>query len=214
MKSALEFFKKIKELKNIQRQGILYYGVKDADSTTDHIFRLAVMVWFFGEGRKINLAKAFKLALVHDLCKVYTGDITPYESLIPHGKKEKYKLAWRWRRLSLQDKKKRHEEKYKKEYKAMKRLIAKFPLKLKTDMMDAWFDYQKVESQEAKFVSQLGRVENLLESLECFEKNHKFPTQPWWEDADEVVHDKEILNLMEEISQRELKISSLSIRRA
>lgn len=205
MGKALSFFKTVGELKNIKRQGILYYGVKDADSTTDHIFRLAVMVWFFGEGRRINLAKAFKLALVHDLCKVYTGDITPYEGLIPKNNKNKYKLAWRWRRLSLQEKKKRHEKKYKKEYKAMQRLVAKLPLKLKTSMMKVWLDYQKVESPEAKFVSQLGRVENLLESLECWEKDKRFPTLPWWEDADEVVYDKELLDLMEEISKAEVK---------
>lgn len=210
MGNTLSFLKKIGELKNIQRQGLLYYGVKDADSTTDHVFRLAVMVWFFGEGRKINLARAFKLALVHDLCKVYTGDITPYEGLIPKSKKDKYKLAWRWRRLSLQEKKKRHKEKYEKECKAMKRLVVGLPLKLKTRMLDVWFDYQKVESPEAKFVTQLGRVENLLESLECWEKDKRFPTLPWWEDADEVVYDKELLDLMEEISIAEIKQSGRS----
>ena len=80
MYSFLQFLKTIRQLKDIKRQGILYYGVKekDVDSAVDHSFRLAVMIWLLGQGKKMNLAKAMKLALVHDLCKVYTGDITPY----------------------------------------------------------------------------------------------------------------------------------------
>lgn len=207
MKNALSFFKTIGILKNIQRQGLLYYGVKNADSMTDHMFRLAAMVWFFGEGKNLNLAKAFKLALVHDFCKVYTGDITPYEGLIPNSNKDKYKIAWRWRRLSLVEKQKAYKKKYKKEYRAIKKLVARLPLKIRTSIISIWLDFQKVGSPEAKFVSQLDRVENLLESLECWEKDKRFPTLPWWEDADEVVYDKELLDLMEEISAAEVKKS-------
>lgn len=205
MKKLLNFLKTIGELKNIQRRGLTFYGVKDADSATDHTFRLALMVWIFGQKRKLDLAKAFKLALVHDLCKVYTGDITPYDGLFSKGKqKNHYGLAWRWRRLSLKEKEKRYKEKFQKERRAMQRLIVKLPSYVQSDMADIWLDYQNVKSQEAKFVSQLDRIENLIEALECWEKNKKFPTLPWWEHADEVVHDTDLLDLMEEISRAEL----------
>ncbi len=208
MKSTLEFFKKIGKLKNIQRKGILFYGVKEADSTADHVFRFAVMAWILGQNRKLDLAKVLKLVLVHDLCKVYTGDITPYDGLFPKSKtkKDQYKFAWRWRRLSLKEKQKRYGEKVSKEQKALHRLIAKLPKYVQNDMMRVWMDYQRVESPEAQFVVQIGRIENLIESLENFEKNRKFPTLPWWEDADEVVHDKELLELMEEISKAEIRL--------
>ena len=143
---------------------------------------------------------------MHDLCKVYTGDITPYEGLFPkkHTKNNKYDFAWRWRRLSLQEKQTRHREKFRKEQKAIKKLIAKLPLRIRHEIMGIWLDYQKVGSPEAKFVAQVDRVENLLEALECWEKDRKFPTLPWWEHADEVIHDKELLELCEEISKAEL----------
>lgn len=205
MKELLDFLKKIGELKNIQRKGLSFYGVKDADSATDHTFRLALMIWVFGQRRKLDLTKAFKLALVHDLCKVYTGDITPYDGLFSNGKrKNRYGLAWRWRRLSLKEKEKRHKEKFQKEHKAMLKLLLKLPTHIQSDVMNAWLDYQNVKSPEAQFVSQVDRVENLLEALESFERNKKIPTQPWWEHADEVVSDKELLDLMEEISKAEL----------
>lgn len=213
MKELLVFLKTTGELKNIQRKGITFYGVKDADSAADHTFRLALMVWVFGQKRKLDLARAFKLALVHDLCKVYTGDITPYDGLFPKGKKNHYGLAWRWRRLSLKEKEKRHKEKFQKEYKAMQRLIAKLPSHVQSDMADIWLDYQYIKSPEAQFVFQVDRVENLLEAFESFEKNKKVPTHPWWEHADEAVHDTDLLAFMEEISKRELEISSMSKRR-
>lgn len=207
MKSALSFLQKAGELKHIQRQGVLYYGFKEADSATDHVSRLALMVWMFGKKRKLNIAKAFKLALVHDLCKVYTGDLTPYEGLLPKNGKNRFKRTWRWRRLSLKEKQKKYKEKFRKEKKALEKLTHKLPAEIRKDLMDAKLEYHKVESPEAKFVFQLDRIENLLEAFESWEKNKGFPTLPWWEHADEVVHDPELLELMEEISKAEIRQS-------
>lgn len=86
----------------------------------------------------------------------------------------------------------------------MKKLVANLPVRVKTEIMDIWLDYQKMGSPEAKFVFQLDRAENLLEALECWQKDKRFPTLPWWEHADQVVGDKEILSLMEEISMAEV----------
>ena len=204
MKKTLEFFKKIGELKNIQRRGVLFYGFKNADTATDHTFRLAIMAWVFGYGRNLDFAKLVKLALVHDICKVYTGDITPYEGLFPKNKKGGYRVAWRWRRLSLQEKQRRYKEKFRKELRALKKLTSKLPEDIRKDIIESWLDYQKLESHEAKFMEQLDRAENLLEALESWEQDKKFPTLPWWEHADEVIHDKALLDFLEEIEQEEI----------
>lgn len=207
MRSFFKFLKTIRGLRDIKRQGVLYYGVKekDVDSASDHTFRLVMMVWLLGQERKLNLAKAMKLALVHDLCKVYTGDITPYQGLFPR-EDTKHRLAWRWRRLSLKDKEKQHKAKLKKEKAAMQKLTYKLPREMRKSIMDTWTDYQNIESPEAKFVHQIDRTENLLEAFEHFEKNRNFPTQPWWEHADEEIHDKELLLLLEVISKEELSM--------
>jgi putative hydrolases of HD superfamily len=207
MKGLLDFLKVVRNLRDIKRQGVLYYGVKekDVDSASDHTFRLTLMIWLLGQGRKLNLAKAMKLALVHDLCKVYTGDITPYQGLFSEND-TKHRLAWRWRRLSLKEKQKRHKQKFKKEEAAIKKLAKKLSPEMRRSILDAWHEYQKMESAEAKFVLQVDRAENLLEAHEQFEKNHKFPTQPWWEHADETIGDTELLGLLEAISQKEVSM--------
>lgn len=207
MKNILNFLIEVGKLKNIERKGITFYGVKKPDRTTDHAFRMAMMVWLFGKGRKISLEKAFKMSLIHDLCKVYTGDITPYNGLLPKSKKERDEFVRRWRRLPLAEKEKRYTQKFKKEYNALKKLTLKLPQKLKKEIVDLWLEYQEGGSAEARFVSQVDISENLLEAFEWWKKNKKFPTQPWWEHAEEVIDDLTLLKFLKEIEKEEVRRS-------
>lgn len=205
MKNILKFLIEVGRLKDIQRKGITFYGVKNPDSATDHSFRMAMMIWLFGKEKKINIEKALKIALIHDICKVLTGDITPYDGLLPKNKKERDAFVRRWRRLSLNKKERRHIQKFKKEYSALKKLTSQLPPKIKEEIRKIWVDYHKNGSPEAKFVSQIDIAENLLEAFEWWKKNKKFPTQPWWEHADEVIDDLNLLKFLKEIEKEELK---------
>lgn len=204
MKSILNFLIEIGKLKRVKRKGISFYGVKTPDSATDHTYRIAIMVWILGKGKKINLEKALKIALIHDICKILTGDITPYDGLLPKNKKERDEFVRRWRRFPLNKKEKICVAKFKKEYSALKKLTVELPKKLKKEIKNIWLDYQKGGSSEAKFVLQLDMVENLLEALEWHKKNKKFPTKPWWEHADEVIDDSTLLKFLKEIEKEEL----------
>jgi putative hydrolase of HD superfamily len=105
-KIFFNFLLEIGKLKNIERRGITFYGVKNPETTNDHTFRTAMMAWIFGNRRKLNLEKLIKIALVHDLCKVYAGDITPYDGFLPRNKKERYKFVRKWPRLPKEQKEK------------------------------------------------------------------------------------------------------------
>lgn len=48
-------------------------------------------------------------------------------------------------------------------------------------------------------------VENLLEALEWYKKDKKFPTRPWWEHAKEVIDDPILLKFLKEIDREELR---------
>ncbi|MDI6602903.1 MAG: HD domain-containing protein [Patescibacteria group bacterium] len=205
MKNILKFLIDIGKLKSVLRKGITFYGVKNPDSAIDHSFRMAMMIWLFGKEKKINIEKSLKIALIHDMCKVLTGDITPYDGLLPKNKKERDKFVRRWRRLSLREKEKRHIQKFKKEYNALEKLISKLPSKIKAELKRLWLDYHRSESLEAKFVSQIDIVENLLEAFEWWGKNKKFPTQPWWEHAEEAIEEPLLLDFLKEIKKEELK---------
>jgi len=205
MKDILNFLIDTGKLKNVKRRGISFYGVKNPDSATDHAYRMAMMVWVLGKEKKINIERAFKIALIHDICKVITGDITPYDGLLPKDKKKKHKFVRNWRRLLLNEKGERHAKKLEKESKALEKLILKMPPKIKREIYGIWMDYQKGRSSEARFVYQLDMIENLLEALESYKKDKKFPTRPWWQHAEEVVDDPVLLEFLKEIGKEELK---------
>ncbi len=75
------------KLKRIKRQGWLDAGIPaaEAESVADHSFRTALLVAFVSEP-DINMAKALKMALVHDLGEADVGDLTP-RSKVPRKKK-------------------------------------------------------------------------------------------------------------------------------
>ena len=205
MDKILEFLTEIGKLNKIKRKGITFYGVRNPDSATDHSFRMALMVWIFAKEKNLNIEKALKIALIHDICKVYTGDITPYDGLLPRNKKEREKFVRKWRRLSQKEKEKRYIEKFKKEYKAILKLASKLPPRLKKEMVALWLDYAKAKSQESKFVYQIDATENLVEAFECWKKNKKFPTRPWWQHIDEIVDNPVLLKFLEAIEKKELE---------
>jgi len=205
MKDILNFLIEAGKLKKVKRKGITFYGVKKPDNATDHSFRIALMVWLFNKKKKLNIEKAIKMALIHDICKILAGDITPYDGLLPKSKKERDEFVKRWRRLPLKEKEKRYAQKFKKEFNALEKLTSKLPKKLKKEIINLWLDYTKAKSPESRFVHQLDVAENLLEAFEWWKKNKKFPTQPWWEHADEVIDDPILLKFLKEIEKEELK---------
>jgi len=205
MKDILKFFLEIGKLKNVERKGITFYGVKNPDSATDHTFRSAMMAWVFGRmNGDLNVEKVIKLTLIHDIYKIYLGDDTPYKGLLPRDKKERFKAASRWRRLRLMWKEKRYEKKYGKQYKVFNELFANLPQALKKEAVNLQKDYTKRLTPESKFIVQIDLLEDLLEALEQYKKNKKFPTRPWWEHADEVVDNPVLLKFLNEIEKEEL----------
>ena len=205
MKNILHFVINVGKLKNIYRKGITFYGVKNPETTNDHVFRTAIIALVLTPRKKLNLEKVLKIALIHDLCKVYAGDITPYDGFLPKDKKERYQFVRKWPRLLKREKEKWAAKKFEKEYSSLKKLISKLPKRLKKEILTLWTDYTKWKTPEGKFVYQLDMAENLVEALEHRKKNKKFPTQPWWEHADEVIDDPILLKFLKEIEKEELK---------
>ncbi len=200
MQDTLRFLMESHKLKDVKRQGILFYGVKKSDSALDHSFRMALMAVIFGKEKNLNIAKAIKMALVHSLSKVYAGDITPYEGLLPKNKKQKAEFAGRWRRVSLAEKNRMQALKVKKEKEALEKITKPLSLGLRTEIMHLWLDYSQGKSKEAKFIQQIDVIENLLEAFEWRLKNKEFQTLPWWEHVNETVDDPVLIQFVKEIT--------------
>ena len=203
MKEFLNFFVEIGKLKKMPRRGWVINDIKNPESIAEHTFRAAIMAWFLGEKKKkkLNIEKIIKIALIHDLCEVYAGDITPYDPVLPRTKKKRVEMMRTWPRFSAKEKKKIIKEKYKKEKESLEKLISELPPKLKREIKYLWLDYEKGLSPEGRFFRQTDRLENFLQALEYWKKYKKPPQRPWWLWAREFFHDSLLLEFVEEMDK-------------
>jgi hypothetical protein len=80
------FLQIIYRLKATKRTGWLNYGVQDAESISDHMYRMGIITMLTSDS-SLNRDRCTKLALVHDMAEALVGDITPADP-IPKGKIE------------------------------------------------------------------------------------------------------------------------------
>lgn len=154
LKNILLFLNKAGNLKKTYR----YSEIKDkkGDSSADHSWRLALMAFIVaGELKlKLNLLKAIKIALVHDLAEAITGDID--YMLIKKGQVTK-------------------EFKKKNELIAMNKLTAGLPLKIKKEIFSLWNEYEEAKTKEAKFIKALDKLETFTQTLELGYRQYNHP---------------------------------------
>lgn len=131
IENVLFFIKEIDLLKNVERQTLTHNGAR-RENTAEHSWHLAMAVFAFQDfaPAKLDLNKAIKLALIHDLVEIYAGDTFVYADL---------------------SKKKSSEEM------ALQRLKELLPDHLAQDLSELWHEHEDRSSLEAKYVSALDR---------------------------------------------------------
>lgn len=147
-KKLIEFLSEIGKLKNIDRKGWVVSNVKNVESVADHNFRTILMTLVIGKNRDIDLFKAIKMAVIHDIAESKIGDLIEWNN---------YEIT--------------EEEKHKKEKKAMKKLTSLLDSEGK-EYLDLWLEMEKCESKEAKFVKAMDKLEMVLQAYE-YEKSEK-----------------------------------------
>lgn len=202
MEELVNFLIEIGKLKGIKRRGWVLRGVKNPESIADHIFRTAIMAWIFSEQKELDAERVLKIALVHDLCEVYAGDTTPYDSLLPKNKKELKKIMKTLPRFSAAKKMELADEKYRREWASLKKLTSKLPTKLKKEIIGLWLDYEEGLTKEGRLVRQVDRIEDLLQALEYWEKDKKFPIKGWWVWAKEFFDESLLLEFMKVLDEK------------
>lgn len=214
MRVFINFLEELSKMRKIPRRGWVLIGMKNPASIMDHSFRMAVMTWILGRGKKINLERAIKMALIHDLCEVYAGDITPYDyNSLPKNKKEWPKLFDSWPRFSKSKKIKNFLKKHKKEEAGLKKITSELPVALKKEMMGLWHDYEKGSTKEARFVRQINRLETLLQAVEYSEETKKRPYHSWWVGSEEHIDDSLLKEFMSEIGEKFYRKSKKKLKK-
>jgi len=158
-------------------------GVKNPETVAGHIFTLLLMAWIFArEGRsRLNLNKLMEMAICHELTAICTGDTTPYDNILPKNKKGKNEILKRWPLLLEKHKKAIFKEDFKKEEKAIAKIVSSLDHSFGKEIMKLWKEYRSKSSPEGQFLSQLNVLAVLFTGLLYEKKNKKFSVAPLWE---------------------------------
>jgi len=183
MEKIFDFLHQVEKLKDTLRYNQTSGGRKE--SSAEHSWRLSLMVFVVAEKLKLdmNVDRAIKIAIVHDLAESITGDIDAVR--IAKGEISK-------------------EEKQKLEIEAMETLRTMLSDEIGTEIVALWEEYEKCETQEAKYVKALDKLETLTQLIEA---GYAFYDQPEYiaNYADKAVHNFPQLIPMLGIVKRKLK---------
>ncbi|MDO8428729.1 MAG: HD domain-containing protein [Candidatus Diapherotrites archaeon] len=142
----LDFHFQALKLKDLKRTGWIQRKVSNPETVASHLWDLSLLVLMHAKSLGYNELKCLKLAIVSDLVESITGDIATHKKF-----------------LSQKNSLKRKEFQ---EIKAVQKLVSKIKnLKLKKEIQLLCLDYVQKKSKEAKFVSDLDKVEVCLQAL-------------------------------------------------
>jgi putative hydrolase of HD superfamily len=154
IEKLLIFFECAEKLKTTMR----YKSNKEIlhESSAAHSWKLSIMVLatYRELGPELDLEKAMKLAIVHDLAEAITDDIDYF--LIADGKVSK-------------------EQKRNLEDEAMKEIRRMLSGETGSEIYNLWNDYDNGNSAEAKFVKALDRIEALTHLLSIGNEAYERP---------------------------------------
>ncbi len=165
----LEFVSEIGRLKETKRTGWVDKAVKNPESVADHSFRLAVLVMLYAEKSGINTEKCMKMALIHDMAEIYTGDIPNQES----------------------------KEKVEKERTALKKLLEKLPENNRKEITNLWEEFNEKKTKEALLVSDLDKIEMIIQLIDYKKQRRAENMDEFFATTEKIVRTelgKELLN--------------------
>jgi len=130
----------IVHLKQLFRKGWLQRGLPEqyCESVAEHSFGIAMLcLLLLHEHPELDAARVLRFALLHDIGEAYVGDITPQDRVLSAEKTER-------------------------ESAAIQEILAKLP---GGDALIAdWHDYESQQSEEARFVKQVDRLELAMQA--------------------------------------------------
>lgn len=192
MNKLIEFFIEAGKLKGLERTGWVVEDIKSPESVADHSFRTALAVLVLAKSRQdLDLDRAVKIALVHDVEESLTGDILIDWKIEKHAEKAKRLKDLENHGITKDEKKLRGLE-------AIKKLTSLLGSSGK-DLFDLWKEYEEGKTNEAIFVKSVETFEMLLQAYE-YEKSQNLHLD-WFDHKEnwDNIKDEEIRKLVLEI---------------
>ncbi|XP_007561059.1 PREDICTED: HD domain-containing protein 2 [Poecilia mexicana] len=177
MSNMLQFMKLIGQLKRVPRTGWVYNNVKNPESVSDHMYRMAMMSLTITDPT-VDRDRCIKLALAHDMAECIVGDIAPSDNV---SKAEKHR---------------REEE-------AMRRLSSLLPDGLKQEIYALWEEYESQSSPEARLVKQFDLLEMIMQAHE-YEELEGTPgrLQEFFDSTAGRFHHPDVLQLVSSLNEQ------------
>lgn len=143
--ALLKFIHIAEGLKKELRNGHTSNGKRE--SVADHTWRISLMALIFSRylDQQISIEKALKIAIVHDLAELLTGD-KPY--------------------FVFEDKPDLQHVKAQEELAAMRKIQDMLPEAVGKELLDLWQEYKECQTYEAKFVKALDKMEAQIQHNE------------------------------------------------
>ncbi len=208
MEEIFDFITKVGHLKEDGRRGWKIHEIENPETTASHIFQLALLVWAVGkDNNELDLCRAIKMALIHDICEVYSPDLTSYDAAGIDEDKEftredVEKLKPIKGRPTTGQRMKMEKVKEELEHEAMEKLTDNLPEKLKTEINDLWEEYEAMLTPESRFVKQADKITNLIQGMEYWKKGHDdIEYKLWIRKAKETIDDPGLMAFLLEIEK-------------
>ena len=148
---VIKLFLQLSHLKNLYRQGWLtkLLGMEykeNVETVADHSWSVALLAISIIEkyNLKYDIEKCIKLALVHEFGEIYAGDYTTNSI----AKDKKHIL----------------------EKEAVEKLL--HDIHFKNDFQELWNEYENGESEEAKYIKQIDKLECMMQAV-CYGTRRK-----------------------------------------
>ena len=175
-KSQLNFFELVSHLSEVKRQGWVDRGIENPESVAEHSFEVAVMSSFEAKRKGLDVQKTAMMALIHDLSEIYAGDITPHQHL-PEEQRAEAILNW------VPPSDEALIDKHKKEGEALKKITQRLPLEFRTSIMDLWREYNDGQTEEAKLVYRMDKMQRLIQAKIYRDQEPNFPINSFLEES-------------------------------
>jgi len=135
------FLKEIDKCKVIERR-IWCTGLNHVESDAEHSWHVAMFLILFEKDlpKDLDFARMLKLALIHDLVEVYTGDTFAYDKEGRESKKER-------------------------EAKSAEKLFSLLPEDLQKDFNALLNEYEEKKTRESQFVHSFDKIQPILQNL-------------------------------------------------
>jgi putative hydrolase of HD superfamily len=136
----IAFIKEIDKLKYIQRKTKLFNSDRH-ENDAEHSWHLAMMTLVLAEHSnvKIDVLNVLKMVLIHDIVEIDSGDIFIFDTTKNHDNTAE-------------------------ELKAAKRIFGMLPEAQATELIALWLEFEKGETNDAKFAKAMDRFEPILQN--------------------------------------------------